>query len=101
MSSTPTPVLALHGSTSSAGRQIEFSISIAISSGRGVRQVDLVHDRDHLELGQLGEVSVGDGLRLDALRGVDEEQRALAGLHGLLDLVAEVDVPGVSIRLRR
>jgi hypothetical protein len=35
---------------------------------------------------------VGYRLRLDALGCVDEEERAFAGLHGLFDLVAEVDV---------
>jgi hypothetical protein len=41
-----------------------------------------------------GEVGVGEGLRLDALRGVDDQQRALAGGERARDLVAEVDVAG-------
>ena len=60
--------------------------------GPRVGQVDLVDDRQDLEVALDGEVGVGDGLGLDALAGVDEQQRALAGLQGLLDLVVEVDV---------
>ena len=40
------------------------------------------------------EVDVGERLRLDALRGVDDEDRALAGLEAAADLVGEVDVAG-------
>ena len=40
------------------------------------------------------EVDVGERLRLDALRGVDDEDRALAGLQAVADLVGEVDVAG-------
>jgi hypothetical protein len=39
-------------------------------------------------------VDVGQGLRLDPLRGVDDEDRALARLQAAADLVAEVDVAG-------
>ena len=58
------------------------------------RQVDLVDDRDDLEVVVDGEVGVGQRLRLDALRRVDEQQRALAGGQRPGDLVAEVDVAG-------
>ena len=37
-------------------------------------------------------MDVGEGLRLDALRRVDDEDRALARLEAVADLVAEVDV---------
>ena len=40
------------------------------------------------------EVDVGERLRLDALRGVDHEDRALAGLEAAAHLVGEVDVAG-------
>ena len=40
------------------------------------------------------EVDVGEGLGLDALGGVDDEDRALAGLEAAADLVREVDVAG-------
>jgi hypothetical protein len=45
--------------------------------GPRVRQVHLVEHRQHGQLGLLGQVRVDDGLRLDALRGVDQQQRAL------------------------
>ena len=60
----------------------------------GARQVDLVEDRDQLEAGLDRGVGVGDGLRLDPLGGVDDEQRALAGGERARDLVGEVDVAG-------
>ena len=47
----------------------------------GLRQVDLVDDRDDLEVVLDREVRVRERLRLDPLRGVDDEQRALAGLR--------------------
>ena len=47
--------------------------------GIGRRQVDLVDDRHHLQPKLGGGVAVGDALRFDALRGVDHEQRAVAG----------------------
>ena len=56
------------------------------------RQVDLVDDRDDLEVVLDREVGVGQRLRLDALRGVDQQQRALAGGERPRDLVREVDV---------
>ena len=45
-------------------------------------QVDLVEDRDDDEPLREREVDVRDRLRFDALRRVDDEQRALAGLAG-------------------
>ena len=62
--------------------------------GIRLREVDLVRDRDDLEVVVEREVGVGQRLRLDALRRVDEEQRPLAGLERARDLVAEVDVAG-------
>ena len=60
--------------------------------GLGRRQVDLVEDRHDLEVGVDRLVGVGQGLRLDALGRVDQQQRALAGAHRAADLVGEVDV---------
>ena len=40
------------------------------------------------------EVDVGDGLRLNALRGVDDQERALAGRETARDLVGKVHVTG-------
>ena len=62
--------------------------------GIGLREVDLVRGRDDLETAVDGEVRVRERLRLDPLRRVDDEQRALAGLERARDLVREVDVPG-------
>ena len=39
-------------------------------------------------------MDVGERLGLDALGGVDDEDRALAGLQAVADLVGEVDVAG-------
>ena len=58
------------------------------------RQIDLVDDRDDLEVVLDREVGVGQRLRLDALRRVDEQQRALARGERPRHLVGEVDVPG-------
>ena len=60
--------------------------------GLRARQIDLVDDGDDLEVVLDGEVGVGERLRLDALRGIDEQQRALAGGERPRHLVAEVDV---------
>ena len=57
-------------------------------------QIDLVDDRNDLEVVLDGEIRVGERLRLDALRRVDEQQRALARRERARDLVREIDVPG-------
>ena len=58
------------------------------------REVDLVEDRDEREALAHGEVDVGERLGLDALGRVDDEDRALARLQAVADLVGEVDVAG-------
>ncbi len=60
----------------------------------GRRQVDLVEHRDDVQVGAQREVEVRQRLRLDALRGVDEQDRGLARLERPGHLVGEVDVPG-------
>ncbi len=62
--------------------------------GLRARQVELVHARDQLEAAVDRQVRVGDGLGLDALRGVDQEERAVARGERARDLVGEVHVPG-------
>ena len=62
--------------------------------GLGAGQVDLVQARDQLEARVDRQVGVRDRLRLHPLRGVDDQQRALAGGERARDLVGEVDVPG-------
>ena len=57
-------------------------------------QVDLV---DHGHQGEVlfeRQIDVGERLRLNALRGVDDEQRALRRRQAARDLVGEIDVPG-------
>jgi hypothetical protein len=39
-------------------------------------------------------IDVGKGLRLDALAGIDDQQRAVDGGHRAADLVGEVDMAG-------
>jgi hypothetical protein len=58
--------------------------------GRG--QVDLVDDRDDLQIVFHGQIEIGQGLGLHALAGIDEQQGAFAGSQGPGDLVAEIDV---------
>ena len=60
----------------------------------GPGQIDLVDHRDQLEAVLDREVGVGDGLRLDPLGRVDDQQRPLAGGEAARDLVGEVDVAG-------
>jgi len=46
--------------------------------GLGGGQVDLVQHGDHVEVGAERQVQVRQGLRLDALCGIDEQHRCLA-----------------------
>ena len=63
-----------------------------VAVGVGGGQVDLVQHRDDVQVAVQREVKVGQGLRLDALGGVDQQHRALAGLQRARHLVGEVDV---------
>ena len=58
------------------------------------RQIDLVEHRDDVEIVVERDVDVGERLRLDALRGVDDQERAFAGGQRPRHLVVEVDVAG-------
>ena len=62
--------------------------------GLRARQVDLVDDGDDLEIVLDRKVRVRQRLRFDALRRVDQQQRAFARRQGARDLVREVDVSG-------
>jgi hypothetical protein len=68
-----------------------FDLTLALVRLRA-RQVDLVDDRNDLEVVLDGEIGVGERLRFDALRRVNEQQRALAGRQRACHLVAEIDV---------
>ena len=61
--------------------------------GVGLRQVHLVQHRDHGDAEVQRGVAVGHRLRFDALRGVDDKQRALAGTERTAHLIRKVDVP--------
>ncbi len=62
--------------------------------GFGGRQVDLVQNGHDLVSRVDRLIDIGERLRLDALRSVDHEERALAGLQGARHLIGEVDMAG-------
>ena len=57
-------------------------------------QIDFVDHRDDGEVVLRGEERIGDGLRFDALAGVDDEQGAFAGRKGARDFVGKIHVAG-------
>ena len=57
------------------------------------RQIDLVNDGKDFEIVINGQVDVCKGLSFDALRGVNDENRAFAGCERTADLVCEVNMP--------
>ena len=91
---TPSPVLALIRRTRVGRLAEQIGDLLGDALGLGAGEVDLVQARDQLEARLDRQVGVGDRLRLDALRGVDDQQRALACGQGARDLVGEVDVAG-------
>ena len=62
--------------------------------GFGGGEVDLVDHGDDLVVVLDRLVDIGERLRLDALRRVDDEQRALAGGEAARDFIGEVDMAG-------
>ena len=60
----------------------------------GVGQVHLVQDGHDLDAELQRRVAIGNRLCLDALAGVDHQQRAFAGRQRAADFVGEVDVAG-------
>ena len=60
--------------------------------GLGGRQVDLVEHRHDLVPGLDRLIDIGEGLRLDPLARIDDQQRALAGGERAADLVGEIDM---------
>ena len=72
-------------------RQVILDLGLnLVGMSRG--QVDLVDGRHNVQIGVHGERRVGDGLRLDALRGVNDEHRALTGRQRARDLIGKVHV---------
>ena len=87
---------AFLGAGEDGGRAIEPDDLLDLAArllGLRAGQVDLVDDRDDLEAVVDREVGVGQRLRLDALRGVHEQQRAFARGQRSRHLVPEVHVP--------
>ena len=60
----------------------------------GRRKIDLVDDRDDRRACAQRQMIVRQRLRLDALRGVDHQQRAFARRERARDFVGEIDVAG-------
>ncbi len=94
ISCVPVPSFAEAKRISSAAKAEGVDELLRDALGLGAGEVDLVDHGDELQVGVERQVDVGEGLRLDALGGVDDEQGAFAGGEGARDLVAEVDVAG-------
>ncbi len=60
----------------------------------GAGQVDLVDNRDEFEVGLERQIEIRQRLRLDALRGVHHQNRALARRQTARHLIGEIDVSG-------
>ena len=71
----------------------QLSNLMGVLLGLSARQVDLVQDRDDREVILEGQVQVRERLCLDALRGIDEEDRTLTCRERTRNLVGEVHVP--------
>ena len=67
--------------------------------GLRARQIDLVDDRNDLEVVLDGQVGVRQRLRLHALGRIHQQQRALARGERARHLVPKSTCPGVSMRL--
>ena len=93
ISSMPIPIFALASIASSAGMARISSSCLCTAGNVGVRQIDLVDHRDDGEPLFVREMHIRDRLRLDALRGVDDEQRAFAGRERARNFIREIDVP--------
>ena len=89
---TPRPVFAETRSTSSGSQPDDVRDLLGVLVRVGGREVDLVQHRDDGEVVLHRQVQVRQRLRLDALRGVDQQHGALTGLQCARHLVGEVDV---------
>jgi len=86
------PCLAEISGASSAGMAKMLLDLLLDALGVGGGQVDLVEHGANFKVVLHREIRVCERLCLDALRGVDDEQRALARRERARDLVVEVDV---------
>ena len=91
---SPCPPWPRRGSPPRRRCRSTSSICRAHVLGIGGGQVDLVDDRHDGEVVVHRQVDVGQRLRLDALRRVDDQHGAFAGGQRARHLVVEVDVPG-------
>ncbi len=77
------------------GRDGENFLELPMDRGQvGVGQIDLVDHRHDREALFVREMDVGDRLRLDALGGVDDEERAFAGREAARNFVGKIHVAG-------
>ena len=88
------PVLAEISSASEASRPITSSICCLTRSGSAAGRSILLSTGTISWLASMRVVDVGERLRLDALGGVDDQERALDGGERAGDFVGEVDVAG-------
>ena len=59
----------------------------------GAGQIDLIDDGNNHVFVRHGEIHVGDGLGLNTLCRINQQQRPLASRKAPRDLIGEVDVP--------
>ena len=90
----PMPVFALASTALARVEADDLLDLLPHALGVGGGEVDLVDDGDDLVVVLDRLVDVGQRLRLDALGGVDHQQRALARGEAARHFVGEVDVAG-------
>ena len=93
-SSMPVPSLAEHRMASAGSSPRSSSISVSARSMSADGRSILLITGTHLEVVLHRQVEIGHGLGLDPLRGVDQQQRTLAGHQRPSHLVGEIDVTG-------
>ena len=70
--------------------EVQFLSELFFHGWNIANGVYLIQDGQDLQVLLLGQVVVGQRLRLDALRDVDQQQRALAASHGPFNFIMEV-----------
>ena len=86
----PMPSLALARIAVSAGIARISSSCVLVCGDVRVRQIDLVDHRDDREILLHRQVHVGDRLRLDALGGIDDQQRAFARAQAARHFIGKI-----------
>jgi len=99
ISRTPRPVLPLAEMASEQSRPTTVLDLRLRPLDVGARKIDLVEDGEDLQALLDGQIHVGERLRLDPLRRVDDQKWPPRTPPGARDLVVEVHVAGVSMRL--